>query len=70
MPTDRPVPVPCYYRRELTGTEREARGLSHTKRWGLCLHPEKPLGTDVVCPCKGCKKGRCPGYTPDPPPLL
>lgn len=49
---------------ELTGTQRDARGLGHAKKWSLCLHPDKPLG-EVVCPCRGCGPG-CRGYTPDP----
>lgn len=53
--------LPCRLRGdELTGEERAARGLSHTKLWLYCGHPEKPLG-DVVCPCRGCRPG-CPGY--------
>jgi hypothetical protein len=53
--------APCEHFSELTGAGREARGLSHGKRWGLCLHEAKPLG-EVVCPCKGCGP-KCPGYS-------
>jgi hypothetical protein len=48
----------------LTGSERAARGLSHARRWSLCLHPDKPLG-DAVCGCMrpvGCGV-KCPGYS-------
>lgn len=45
---------------ELAGGERQARGLGHSQRWALCLHPEQPLG-EAVCPCRGCGP-KCPGY--------
>ncbi len=37
-----------------------------TRRWALCLHPDKPLG-GMVCPCKGCGP-RCPKFDPDADP--
>jgi hypothetical protein len=58
-----PVSLGCVHRQELTGRERDARGLGHGKRWSLCLAPDpKPLGREVVCPCNGCGP-KCPGYT-------
>lgn len=57
-------PAPCAHRgAELTGPERQARGLGHARRWTLCLHPAKPLG-EAVCSCKGCGP-KCSGYSPD-----
>lgn len=52
--------------REATGLEREAAGVSHNKRWKLCLHKDKPRGA-LVCSClatpanKRCNQD-CPGY--------
>lgn len=62
VPPPAPRP-PCALKgRPLTGAEREALGLSHTKRWSLCMHEEQPLGAHV-CPCSGCGP-RCRGYEP------
>jgi hypothetical protein len=55
-----PPPDDCSHFRELSGADRQARGLAHGKRWGLCLHAAKPLG-EVVCPCRGCGP-KCSGY--------
>lgn len=52
---------PCTHRgEELSGRERQGRGLDHRRRWTLCLHPAQPLG-EAVCRCKGCGPD-CPGY--------
>jgi hypothetical protein len=52
---------PCpHLGRLLTGLEREARGITHVRRWKYCLHESRPLG-DVVCECQGCGPG-CWGY--------
>jgi hypothetical protein len=60
-PREKPPPADdCAHFRELSGAERRERGLSHGRRWGLCLHEERPLG-ETVNPCKGCKP-TCPGY--------
>ena len=57
--------VPCkFVGEELTGAERESKGLDHARKWLLCLHPARPLG-EVVCQCKGCGPG-CPGYATEP----
>lgn len=61
-PAPRPEPPDaCAHFRELSGAEREARGLAHGKRWGLCLLDARPLG-EVVCPCSGCGP-KCSGYS-------
>lgn len=54
--------LPCkFYGEPLSGLEREARGLGHTKLWTWCDNPTLPLG-EVVCACQGCGP-QCPGYT-------
>jgi hypothetical protein len=74
--------VPCVHvGDDLTGPERQARGLDHARRWTRCEHPAQPLG-EVVCGCRGCGP-TCRGYqaeTPDaadlprwhpvPPPVI
>jgi hypothetical protein len=56
-----PPARPCRHRgRELTGHERESRGLDHVRLWLYCDHAEQPLGP-VVCGCLGCGPG-CSGY--------
>jgi hypothetical protein len=56
------ISLPCVHLGgELTGAERNAAGLSHTKRWATCGHAAKPLG-EYVCPCSGCGPN-CAGYS-------
>ena len=64
-PPDTPDECP-HLGAELTGPERQAVGLPHTKRWALCTHPTQPLGP-YVCPCAGCGK-RCTGHPAYRPP--
>jgi len=47
--------------RELAGYEREARGLSHAKRWRFCLQTVPPYGS-VVCPCERKCGPNCPKF--------
>lgn len=54
---------PCPHFAELSGPERVAAGKGHSRQWGRCRHPERPLG-DLVCPCNGCNS-TCRGYTKD-----
>jgi len=55
------LPLPCVHLGgELTGAERQARGLD-SRKWAKCNHPERPLG-EAVCPCTGCGRG-CRGYS-------
>lgn len=56
-----------YLGREATGLEREAAGKSHSKRWKLCMHPEKPHG-ELVCACLATPQSQrcnmeCPGFS-------
>lgn len=54
---------PCSYRGEDLTTEKCVElNLIPVKRWAPCNHPNLPLGTQYVCPCKGCNK-TCPGYS-------
>ena len=58
-----PGPSPdCDHRGDdLTGAEREARGLSHAGRWALCMAPGYEREGEAVCPCTGCGPD-CPRY--------
>lgn len=47
--------------KQLTGPERQAAGVGHSRVWLHCLHPDKPIGPNV-CHCKGCGPS-CPGYS-------
>lgn len=68
----RPIKIhrgPCrFVGHEIPGAQRAELGLAHNKRWSLCLHPEKPLGAQYVCPCNGCGPN-CPGYSPEEKPM-
>lgn len=61
-PSASPEPVAAcrFVGDDLTGPERQAAGLEHSRRWLHCLHPDAPLGPHV-CPCRGCGP-KCPGY--------
>jgi hypothetical protein len=66
-PARQSLPVaPCrFIGDELSGSERQARGLDHARKWTHCEHRTKPLG-DAVCGCQGCGP-RCRGYEVAPP---
>jgi hypothetical protein len=64
-PVKRRAALPCIYEgTDVPGTERNAAGLDHRRKWIKCLHPEQPLGPNV-CKCQGCGP-KCSGYIAEP----
>jgi hypothetical protein len=61
------LPLCVFAGEELSGAQRAAAGLTHTKRWRPCNHPLQPNG-EYVCTCQSCNE-KCSGYQvkrPDP----